>query len=258
MVEPAPGPENVRRVAAGGADFCLTSVTHYLRARAQSGALAARFVAVVTQRHPMAGIVRADSPLAVAADLAGQRVGGPADSALVAEYRAGLEWLGVAPPALVPVDYSEAPAALGRRDVDVVPDFADLVPRTRRQAGVPVRGVPLGIEVYASGLVAGDRVPADVVEGMRSALATALLRQREDPTAGVAELRARYPEVDPAEAVEGWRLVEPNIFTGVEPGSMETRRWADTIAWTAAAHDFDPPEPHSVYRPELALTAADR
>ncbi len=245
-------------MAAGGADFCLTSVTHYLRARAQSGALAARFVAIVTQRHPMAGIVRADSRLARPADLGSQRVGGPTDSALVAEYRAGLDWLGLAPPVLVPVDYSEAPAALGRGEVDVVPDFADLVPRTRRQAGVPVRAVSLGVEVYGSGLVAADRVPADVVERMRSALAAALVAQRHDPTAGVDQLETRYPEVDPADAVEGWRLVEPNIFTGVEPGSMETGRWADTIAWTATAHGFEPPEPHTVYRPELALAAADR
>lgn len=245
-------------MAAGGADFCLTSVTHYLRARAQSGDLAARFVAVVTQRHPMAGIVRADSSLTLPADLAGRRLAGPADSALVAEYRAGLEWLGLAPPALVPVDYAEAPAALGREEVDVVPDFADLVPRTRRQAGVPVRAVPLGIEVYGSGLVAADRVPADVVERLRSALAAALVRQRQDPTAGVEQLETRYPEVDPRDAVEGWRLVEPNIFTAVQPGSMDARRWADTIAWTAAAHGLDPPEPHTVYRPELALAPADR
>ena len=49
LMEPAPGPENVRRVAAGGSDFCLTSVTHYMRARAQSGDLAARYVAIVVQ-----------------------------------------------------------------------------------------------------------------------------------------------------------------------------------------------------------------
>jgi NitT/TauT family transport system substrate-binding protein len=253
ILDPAPGPENVRRVANGGADFCLTSVTHYLRARAQSGALVARFVAVVVQRSPMAGIVVADSPLTSPADLAGKRVGGPPDSALVAEYRAGLSSLGLAPPTVVPVDYGLAPAALGRREIDAVPDFADLVPRTRRQAGVPVRAVPLGVEVYASGLVAADRVPDNLVASMRVALTESLLRQRANPTAGLDELRARYPEVDPADAVEGWRLVEPNIFTGVEPGSMEAERWRHTIAWTAAAHGVVAPPPETVYRPELAL-----
>jgi NitT/TauT family transport system substrate-binding protein len=242
----------VRRVAAGGADFCLTSVAHYLRARAQSGALAARFVAVVVQRSPMAGIVAAVSPFTVPADLAGTRLGGPSDSALVAEFRAGLSTLGVGAPTLVPVDYGLAPAALGRGEVDVVPDFADLVPRTRRQAGVAVRAIPLDVEVYGSGLVAADRVPGDVVERMRAAVVTALLRQRADPRAGIEQLRDRYPEADPADAVEGWRLVERNVFTGPEPGTMEVGRWAETIAWTADAHGLPAPGPETVYRPELA------
>ena len=61
-------------MAAGGADFTLTSVTHYLTARAQAGPsgrgsgladgrLAARFVSVVVRRSPMSGFVPADSPL---------------------------------------------------------------------------------------------------------------------------------------------------------------------------------------------------
>ncbi|MFP5376986.1 MAG: ABC transporter substrate-binding protein, partial [Acidimicrobiia bacterium] len=63
ILDPAPGPENVRRVAAGRSDFCLTSVTHFLAARATSGPLGARFAAVVVQRSPMAGIVAARSGL---------------------------------------------------------------------------------------------------------------------------------------------------------------------------------------------------
>ncbi|HET7720103.1 MAG TPA: ABC transporter substrate-binding protein, partial [Acidimicrobiales bacterium] len=96
ILEPAPGPENVRRVAAGGADFTLTSVTHYLTARAQSGNLAARFVSVVVRRSPMSGFVVADSPLTTPADLAGRRLGGPETSRLVNEFRAGMDMLGLA------------------------------------------------------------------------------------------------------------------------------------------------------------------
>lgn len=250
ILEPAPGPENVRRVAEGGSDFCLTSVVHYLTARAQSGPLAARFAAVVVQRSPMAGIVAADSPVSEPAHLSGRRLGGPADSRLVAEYQAGLRHLGLAPSVLVPTDYGEAPAALGRGDIDVVADFADLVPRTRRQAGVDVRAVPLPVEVYASGLVAADRLPDDVVDRMVAAVAAALEHQRHDPKAGLGELRRRYPQADPDEALEGWALAEANIFTGMGPGSMDPRRWEATTAFLVDAHGFPPVDPQSLYRPE--------
>ncbi len=237
-------------MAAGGSDFCLTSVVHYLTARSQSGPLAARFAAVVVQRSPMAGIVAAGSALNEPADLSGRRLGGPPDSRLVAEYQAGLRHLGLAPSVLVPTDYGEAPAALGRGEIDVVADFVDLVPRTRRQAGIDVRAVPLPVEVYASGLVAADGLPDEVVERMVAAVAAALEHQRRDPRAGLPELRRRYPQADPDEALEGWALAEPNIFTGVAPGSMDPRRWEATTAFLTEAHGFRAVEPESLYRPE--------
>ena len=245
-------------MAAGGSDFCLTSVVHFLTARAQSGPLAARFAAVVVQRSPMAGIVAARSELNEAADLAGRRLGGPSVSKLVSEFQASLDHLGIPRAVHVPIDYAAAPPALGRGDIDVVPDFADLVPRTRRQAGVDVRAVPLGVEVYASGLVAGDHVEADVVARMTLALCAALENQRADPRAGLPELRRRYPEADPAEALEGWALVEPNVFTGVEPGSMDPGRWASTVAFLAAAHGFPALDPDTVYRAESTGVAGRR
>ncbi len=245
-------------MAAGGSDFCLTSVVHYLTARAQSGALAARFAAVVVQRSPMAGLVAADSALLEPADLSGRRLGGPPDSQLVAGYQASLQHLGFAPSVLVPMDYAAAPAALGRGEVDVVADFADLVPRTRRQAGLAVRAVPLRVDAYASGLVAADRLATDVVARMVSALAAALEQQRRDPTAGLPELRRRYPDADPDEALEGWSLAEPNVFTGADPGSMDPRRWEATIAFLTDAHAFAAVEPESVYRAELLGLAGRR
>ena len=65
----------MKRVAAGENDFCLTSVHHYLTARAQDGDLTCRFVAVVVQQSPLAAIVADDSPLRHPADLAGRRSG---------------------------------------------------------------------------------------------------------------------------------------------------------------------------------------
>ena len=252
----------MRRVAEGDVDFCLTSVNHYLTARARFGDLAARFVAVIVQRSPMAAIVRDDSDIWSVAGLAGRRVGGSRDDKLVAEYEAVLAAQGVGPSVLVPVAYAEAPAALGRGEVDVVADFADLVPRVRRQAGVPVRALPLGHEVYASGLVAGDRLPDDLVGRMRDCVAGALQLQRDDPAAGLAELSRRYPGVDPADALEGWSLVEPNIFTGAGPGSMDPARWQATIAHACTTHGLPVPDPETVYRlepagsPSLAAQAA--
>jgi NitT/TauT family transport system substrate-binding protein len=248
-------------VAAGGADFCLTSVTHYLTARAQAGDLAARFVSVVVRRSPMSGFVPADSPLTTPADLAGRRLGAPEQSRLVKEFRAGMEMLGLAPPQVVPLDYGLAPAAMARGEVDMVCDFVDLLPRIRRQAGVAVRPVPLGLDVYSSGLVAADRIPDEVVTRLRSAVAAALEAQRDDPQAGLDELARRYPEADPLEAVEGWRLAVPNIFTGPvtplagplgpTPGSSDPDTWARTISHIAGAHGLPAPEPRTVYRREL-------
>lgn len=245
-------------MAAGGSEFCLTSVVHYLTARAQSGALAARFVAVVVRRSPMAGIVAADSGLAEPTDLSGRRVGGPSGSKLVAEYQASLAHLGLRPSVVVPVPYAEAPAALGRGDVDVVPDFADLVPRTRRQAGVDVRAVRLPLDVYASGLVGGDDVAGELVDRMVDAVRAALQHQRAEPRAGLEELRRRYPEADPADAVEGWRLVEPNMFAGAEPGAMDAATWGRTIDFLSGAHRFPVVVPDSVFRPELAVVGGSR
>jgi len=225
-------------------------VAHYLRARAESGNLAARYVGVVVQRSPMAGLVAADSAFTTPADLPRARLGGPAESRLVAEYQAALDYLGLPRSELVVVDYAEAPAALGRGEVDAVPDYADLIPRTRRQAGVPIRAVPFRLPLYSSGLVAGDQVPAELVDRMVAAIVAALERQREDPEAGVAAMLERYPDVDPAEALEGWSLVEPNIFTDDPVGSMDADRWRATIGFLAGAHRLPTPAAETVYRPE--------
>ena len=239
-------------MAAGGSDFCLTSVTHYLTARAQSGDLAARFVSVVVRRSPMAGFVPADSALTTPADLAGRRLGAPETSRLVNEFVAGMDMLGLARPELVVHDYSLAPAAMARGEVDMVCDFVDLLPRIRRQAGVGVRPVPLGLDVYSSGLVAADRIPDEVVSRLQSAIAAALEAQRADPEAGLDELAARYPDADPLEALEGWELAAPNIFTGpATPGSSDPETWARTIAHLAGAHGLPAPDPDTVFRRQL-------
>lgn len=228
---------------------------HYLVARAEDGALSARFVAVVAQRSPMAGLVAADSALHAPADLGGRRVGGSGDGRLLTEYCASLARRGVEEPDVVFCDDGQAPAALGRGDVDVVPDFSDLLPRVRRQAGIDVRSVPVGADVYSTGLVAGDHVPHELAARMRDAVAAAIERQRQMPETGLDALRGRYPDVDPDEALEGWRLAEPAIFTGVPVGTMQADRWQATVDHYAAGHGLSALDPVTIYRPALATDA---
>ncbi len=257
LLDPAGGPENVERVGSGGADFCLTSVAHYLAARARFGDIAARFVAVVVQRSPMAALVAKDSWLASPADLAGCRLGGPADGGLVADYQASLDRLGIGRSELVPLDYLEAWRALANGTVDAVADYVDILPRLRRLAGISVRAIPFGIEVYSSGLVAADRLPEEQVAAMGDAIVAALERQRRHPEEGVEALQRRYPDIDRAAALEGWSLVVPNIFTDAPTGSMDADRWASTIEFVSAAHGLAPVSPESVYRPAFAGVPAN-
>jgi hypothetical protein len=114
-----------------------------------------------------------------------------------------------------------------------------------------VRPVPLNLDVYSSGLVAADRIPDEVVARLQSAVAAALEAQRLDPKAGLDELDRRYPDADPIEAVEGWELGAPNIFTGPTPGSSDPETWARTIAHIAGAHGLPAPDPDTVFRREL-------
>ena len=237
-------------MAAGGSDFCLTSVTHYLFARAGAPDLSARFVSVVVQRSPISGLVAADSPLRAPADLAGKRLGGRSDNKLVKELQGGLVHLGLAPATLVPMEDGAAPAALGRGEIDLLADFVDLLPRTRHQAGIAVRAVPLGLEVYSSGLVAADRLALSTVTRMQDAVAAALEHQRVDPKAGLGELGRRYPEADPVDALEGWALAEPHILGDVPTGSWTPQRWQATTEHVSGIHGLRVPALDSVYRPE--------
>jgi ABC-type nitrate/sulfonate/bicarbonate transport system substrate-binding protein len=257
ILEPAGGPANVARVASGATDFCLTSVSHFLKAQKQVR-LPARFVAMVVQRSPMAGFVAAGSQFREAADLGDARLGGAAGNELVAQFQAALAHRGVGPSPLVPVPYADAPAALGGGEIDVVADYIDLLPRIRRQAGTPLRAIAVGPDAYSSGLVAGDSVSTDLVATMRVALAAALEHQRADPEWGVAALCDRYPDVDPVDAREGWALAEPNIFTGVAPGSMSASRWRFTLEHLAAAYGTVALPAETTYREEFLSPATDR
>lgn len=256
IADPPGGPDNVRQVAAGERDFCLTSVHHFLTARQRWGDPDARFVAVVVQRSPLAALVPVASDIATPADLAGIRLGGSGDPNHTIEFLATLDRLGIGRPSSVTPADANAWAPLAAGDLDAVVGFVDALPRARRLSGLALRPVPVGLDVYASGLVAADRLDHDTVVRMRSALVVALSRQREDPCRGVEELCRRYPDIIAEEAVEGWRLLEPNVFAGPEPGSMAVGRWEKTLTFLSTARGLAQPVAERVYRPELAGVAA--
>lgn len=257
ILGPPGGPDNILRVAKGEADFCLTSVHHYLTARDLWGDLAARFAGVVVQRSPLAALVGEDSAIVEPGNLAGCRVAGKAGP-LVDEFVYTLEQLGVEPPVVQDLDSDAARAALAHGSVDAIVGFVDGLPRARRLVGKPLRSVALGLEVYASGLVAGDHVDRDAVARMRSAMVAALAAQRDDPGRGLAELCERYPDTVPDEAVEGWRLVEPYVFAGPEPLAMERSRWLDTLAHLTRARGLPGVSLDSVCRTEFLAGGAER
>lgn len=251
------------QVAEGGSDFCLTSVHHYLTARQTAGDLAARFAAVIVRRSPVAALVLDSSPLATPADLAGRRVTGSPDKPHMQEFVASLQRRGLDGCEAVALEAAEARAALVDGRVDALVEFVDALPRIARLAGAPLRAIPVGVDVYASGLVAADRLSTELVARMRDALVASLAAQRANPEGGVDELLRRYPEARAEEARAGWRLVEPLIFGGDggdAPGAMDDEGWRRTLDVLCAARGLDPPAPQSVYRPEFAtptVPAAD-
>ena len=249
ILDPSGGPDNVVRVGAGESDFALTSVQHYLSARAEHGDIPARFVAMVVQRSPIGALVPATSVVRAPADLAGCRVGGDPGNPQVIEFMASLDHLGVPRPKLVELRAGTAPAALGRGEVDAIVALVDALPRRRRQAGVDMRAIRVGRDdVYGSGLIASDSLPDEVVAQVRDAVVAALEAQRVAPDAGLAQMDDRYGDDRTDDAPEGWRLLQEFVFTDAPTGSMESSRWRTTLEFLCRARGLDVPAPESVYR----------
>ncbi len=117
--------------------------------------------------------------------------------------------------------------------------------------GRRVRAVPLDFEVYATGLVAADRLPVELVLRTRDALVAGYELQREQPELGIAAFRRRFPTISEEHLHIGWSVLEPYASDGPRPGSMNAERWRATIDYTAATHGLSAPAPEQVYRPEL-------
>lgn len=245
--------ERVRSVARDEVDFCVSAVAYVLTAQAEAnGELPARFAAVLHQRSPVGGLVAGDSEMQGPEDLPSRRVARGPMPWFFAEYQAGLAERGLGEPVVVDLPEGvSSPEALARGYVEVLPGYPEMVPGNSSKAGFPLRAIPLDIEVYASGLVAADRLPLEVVSRMREALAAGFYLQREQPEVGIAAFVRQYPSA-PVESIrESWSLFQPYGFAGAEPASMNVDRWKWTIEYTAAAHGLPAPPPDRVYRPEL-------
>lgn len=243
LVESAAGFQRVKQLAEGAGDFLLTATLYHLQAIAESGPLPVGAVAAIHQRSPIAAVVRSDSPLLAPPDLAGRRLGtfvGKQMGWLGVELGASLRAAGLGEPVAIDVSNTSPPAALAHGDVDLIANFADLLPVDQRRGGVPLRAIPVGADVYASGLLAADRVPADTIDRFVAATAASFHLQRDDPWRGVAALRARYPGVDSEVAVDTWRTLEPFAFPGGDRvgAPMDKAGWERTIRWTAQTHDL--------------------
>lgn len=251
---------NTRRVAAGEIECCLTGVTHFLMAQDRDpGRLPARFVAVIHQRSPVTVVVPEASHIQTPEDLGGCRMPrSPAEATgwVTRECLAAVAELDIEPPVTVAMDADEVGAALREGRVDAAATFADVVPHLRSSAGIDVRAMAVGTEVYATGLVANDGVSDEVVRRLRGALARAFEHQREDPGFGVQQMCSRFDNIDPAQVREGWQILQPYAFAAGTVGQMNKQRWDATTGWLSDVHGLSPDVATWVYRPTFATDRA--
>lgn len=245
----------LKALAGGVAEFALSSVAYLLAGQTEAdGRLGARFAAVFHQRNPIAGLVLEDSNLREPADLAGRRVAGQNRSWFAQELQGALAHEGLEPARVVELAAGSR-AALERGEIDAIPAWVDMTPGYR--GGVPIRAIPLDIEVYATGLVAADHLPLGLVSRMRDAVAAGYELQREQPEVGITAFRRRFPNISEDHLRAGWSVLEPYVFDGPRPGSMDVERWQATIDYTAAAHNLSAFPAERIYRPELMASTME-
>jgi hypothetical protein len=86
------------------------------------------------------------------------------------------------------------PKAVGSGEVDVIPTWVDMT-LNHVDKGYAVRPIGLDIETYATGLLAADRVPLELVTRMRDAFVAGYQLQLEQPEFGIAAFRRRFPDI---------------------------------------------------------------
>lgn len=246
-----------KAIAAGDADFGLSSVAYLLAAQTElGGRLPVRFAAVAHQRNPIVGIVRDDSEMTEPEDLPGARAASWRIPWFTQEYAGALAHMGLGSPEIVELS-EDLDGALGRGEIDVIPTWMDMT-LYHRKPKLAIRTVPLDLEVYTTGLVAADRVPPELASRFRDAWAAGFELQLERPELGIAAFRRQYPDVSEEHIRANWAVFEPYAVDGVvAPGSMDADRWRQTIDYTAATHGLSVFEGERLYRPELLAPARE-
>ncbi len=258
----------LRAVAAGDADFALTSIAYLASAQREAGGyFPARFAAVSHQRNPIAAVVRDDSDLQDPADLPSAPAARWCMPWFTQEYAGALAYMGLGATVVGSSEGVDLETlggmnrALGGGGIDVIPVWMDMTPYHREarftDAGFPTRVIPLDVEVYTTGLLAADRLPLELVTRMRDAFVAGYELQREDPEPGIAAFRRRFPTISDEHLRANWALFEPYAFDGVPPGSMDAERWQATIGYTASTHGLPSFPAESLYRPELLTPALE-
>lgn len=242
----------VNAVDAGEAEFAVTGLAYLLAAQAEAGGtVGARFVASLHQRSPIAGIVPANSGLCEPAELAGRPTAGHGLSWMVQEYQAALAHNGREPGLLVDADDGAyAARTLERGEVDVTPAWVDTIPSIQQSAESVFRVVPLHVDVYATGLLAAERVSTEVAARMTEALAEGMARQQADPELGIDLYHRHYPKASKDYLRLAWSVFAPNgPATGTE--TMAIDRWENAADFYAAAHGLPALDVDDVCRPGL-------
>ena len=135
-------------MAAGDADYALTSVPYLLAAQSEAaGCLAVRFIATAHQRNPTVGVVREDSGLRVPQDLPGTRAARWSMPWFTQEYAGALDYMGLWAPVIIdtPGDLDQA---LGCGDIDVIPTRIACPPRW--SVGCAMRSLPATTSSWSS------------------------------------------------------------------------------------------------------------
>jgi NitT/TauT family transport system substrate-binding protein len=271
LVDPEPGPANAAAVAAGRYDACLTSVAHFVRAKAADRALAAKFVFMVARHAHLTAFVidgrpaEHGRPIVDFADLEGASFVGSAEETFGREYLVLMDTLGFEPPRTLGLPYNRWWGALAAGEGDVVLDFLDLLPRYQGAAdavGERVRALPFleaGIDFYGSGLVAGAHLiesRPDVLRRFTAALRDALLATRRDPERAFDTMRESFPGLERERTLAGWRAGSPLVFFEEELGAMEDEKWRRTLEHNAAVQDAPVLELEEAFDPSFVPSPA--